>query len=60
AATVEGAALAWLLAHPAGIVPVIGTGRLERIEQAVESLRIDLSREDWFRVWTASQGRDVP
>jgi len=39
---------------------VIGTGKLERIERAVRSLQIEISREDWFRIWTASQGRDVP
>ena len=57
---VEETALAWLLRHPAGIAPVIGTGKLERIERAVRSLQIEISREDWFRIWTASQGRDVP
>lgn len=58
--TVEAPALAWLLMHPAGIVPVIGTGKRERIAQAAGALDLELSREDWFRVWTASQGHSVP
>jgi len=53
-------ALAWILKHPAGIVPVIGTGKMDRIIRALESLKTDLSREDWFRIWTASQGHDIP
>jgi len=53
-------ALAWILKHPSGIVPVVGTGKMDRILHAVESIETDLSREDWFRIWTASQGHDVP
>ena len=58
--SLERLALAWLLKHPSGIVPLIGTGKMDRMLEAVESLKTDLSREDWFRIWTASQGHDVP
>jgi predicted oxidoreductase len=53
-------ALTWLLKHPSRIVPVVGSGRLDRILAAIESTKTDLPREDWFRIWTASQGHDVP
>lgn len=53
-------ALAWLLAHPAGIVPVIGTGRSERVASATNALALELSREQWFTIWCASSGTDVP
>jgi predicted oxidoreductase len=53
-------ALAWLLAHPAGIVPVTGTGRIERIRSEVAAAEIELSRQDWFRILKASKGTDVP
>jgi predicted oxidoreductase len=53
-------ALAWLLRHPAGIVPVIGTHSLERMKRAVEATGIELPREDWFRILRASKGTDVP
>jgi predicted oxidoreductase len=53
-------ALAWLLNHPAGIVPVTGTGKIDRIRSAVEAADIRLSREDWFRILRASRGTDVP
>jgi predicted oxidoreductase len=53
-------AYAWLLAHPARIVPVVGSGNLDRIHGAAGATRLQLSREQWFRIWTASTGHDVP
>ncbi len=53
-------ALAWLLQHPSGIVPVLGSGKIDRIEQAIESQMIKLSREDWFTIWTSSTGVEIP
>ncbi len=52
--------LAWLRKHPSGILPVIGTGRIERVRSAVKAMKIDLSREEWFEVWEASMGEEVP
>ncbi len=59
-ATLDQVALAWLLNHPAKIVPVLGTGKLERIQNAVRSGKILLSREQWFTIWSASTGEEVP
>lgn len=53
-------ALAWLLAHPANLLPVLGSGNFSRIESAVKSLSVKLSREDWFYLLKASTGNDVP
>lgn len=53
-------ALAWLLRHPAKLVPVLGTGRLERAAAAVAALDLRLTREQWFAIWTASAGADIP
>lgn len=52
--------LAWLLEHPAGIVPIIGSTRPERIRTAVKSLTLDYSREDWYRLLEARDGHPVP
>ena len=52
--------LAWLLEHPAGIMPIIGSTRPERIREAVKSLAIDYSREDWYRLLEARNGSEVP
>ncbi len=56
----EQVAMAWLLRHPSGIFPVLGTGKRNRIQSAVESLGIELTREQWFRIWSASGGTPVP
>ncbi len=53
-------ALAWLLAHPAGVIPILGTQRLERIREGVTALRVRLSRADWYAVLQASQGEKLP
>jgi predicted oxidoreductase len=53
-------ALAWLLKHPSGIIPVLGTGNPDRVRSAAAALEIELSRDQWFRIWTASAGHEVP
>ena len=52
--------LAWLLKHPAGIHPVVGTTRPERHRESIEALDIELELEDWFDLLVASQGHKVP
>ena len=52
--------LAWLLRHPAGIHPVVGTTRPERLKESQQALSIDLELEDWFAMLEASQGHKVP
>ena len=53
-------ALAWLFRHPSGIFPVLGTGKIDRIQAAVSSVNIHLEREQWYRIWSASTGQAVP
>lgn len=52
--------LAWLLKHPAGISPIVGSTRPDRISAAVTSLDLDYSREDWYRLLEARAGAPVP
>lgn len=52
--------LAWLLAHPAGIRPVVGTTQPERLAGATEAAKLKLEREDWFALLVAAQGHKVP
>lgn len=59
-AGIDQIALAWILKHPSGTIPIIGTGKTERIKKAVKALDIELSREQWFNVWRASTGTEVP
>lgn len=51
--------LAWLLRHPSGIVPILGTTKIERLIQAREAQSIVLEREDWFRLLEAAKGEEV-
>ncbi|HZG71273.1 MAG TPA: aldo/keto reductase, partial [Chondromyces sp.] len=60
AETIDEVLYAWLLAHPARIMPIIGSGKKERIESAVRSLDVQLSREQWFDILQTSMGHDVP
>jgi predicted oxidoreductase len=59
-APLEQVALAWILSHPARIVPVLGTGKLDRIQTAAPAEALHLSREQWFAIWSASTGTEVP
>lgn len=52
--------LAWLLHHPVGIIPVIGSGKIERIKSAIESFKVELTTQQWFELWSASTGKPVP
>lgn len=53
-------ALAWLLRHPAGIVPIVGSTKPERIREAVKATEIDLTREEWYALMEASRGSRLP
>lgn len=53
-------ALAWLLKHPAGIVPIVGSTQPCRIRDAAASVDIDLSREEWYRLLVAGRGAALP
>lgn len=50
---------AWLLNHPAKIIPIIGSGKIDRIKAAVEAEKIKLTRQQWFEIWESSTGREV-
>ncbi|RYH03056.1 oxidoreductase [Salipiger sp. IMCC34102] len=52
-------ATAFLLAHPARILPVMGTNNLSRIKALGDALEVDLSRTDWFTLYTAARGEEV-
>ena len=53
-------AIAWLLKHPANILPVMGSNNINRIKQFSEALRVDLDRQSWFELFEAAKGQPVP
>ena len=54
------AAYSWLMAHPAGIVPIIGSQNPERIAEGAAALTVQWSREDWYAVLVAARGERLP
>lgn len=53
-------ALAWILAHPATIVPIVGSTTPSRIAESTAALDVPYSREDWYRLLEARNGAPVP
>ncbi len=52
--------LAWLLKHPSGIIPIVGTVNPARIKDAVNADNLELSREEWYAVLIAAKGEGLP
>lgn len=53
-------AVAWLLAHPAKILPVMGTNNLARIASISDAEKVEMDRQTWFELYTLANGREVP
>ena len=60
AATQTQMALAWLLKHPSGIFPVIGTAKPDRIRESADAINIQLDLQDWFEMLKIVQGKEMP
>ncbi len=59
-ATPTQVAIAWLLRHPANIVPLVGSNNPDHIREAAGAAQINLSRTDWYKLWVAARGERVP
>jgi predicted oxidoreductase len=59
-ATRSAIALAWLMKHPAGIIPIVGSTNPRRIRDAARSAEIELSREEWYHLLVAARGERLP
>ena len=57
---IDEVAYAWLLMHPSKIMPIVGSGKLDRIKAAVKATEIKLTRDQWFEIYVASRGVDIP
>lgn len=53
-------AISWLVRHPVRMIPMLGTRRIHRLASAAEGLTIEMTRQQWFRIWEASMGHEVP
>ena len=53
-------ALAWLMTHPSGIMPIVGSVNPGRIREAAKAAHVTLDREDWYRLFVAARGEPLP
>jgi len=53
-------AIAWVMAHPSGAIPILGTQRLERLRDCVEAHTVRFTRAQWNAVLVAAQGEPLP
>ena len=60
AATIEQVVYAWVLRLPSQPLPIIGSGKIERVRSALEAENLSMSRQQWFRIRKAALGYDVP
>ncbi|RJG49564.1 aldo/keto reductase [Motilimonas pumila] len=60
AANIDQVIYAWILALPAQVLPIIGSGRIERTRSTVATEALQLDRQQWFSIWQASTGHSVP
>lgn len=51
---------AWVRRLPSGPLTIVGSGKIDRVEAAVKATELELTREQWYRVWVASKGHGVP
>jgi predicted oxidoreductase len=58
--TEEAIALGWLLRHPAGIQPIVGTTNVDRLAASCRADDVELTREEWYALLEAARGERVP
>jgi aryl-alcohol dehydrogenase-like predicted oxidoreductase len=54
------AAYSWLMAHPSGAIPIVGSQQAARIAEAADALKVQWTRADWYKVLVASRGEPLP
>ena len=52
-------AFAFLTSHPGKILPIVGSGKIERIQNAIDALKIKFTSEEWLSVYKASIGKGL-
>ena len=56
---IDHVAVAWLLAHPSEILPIVGTNNLERMKTMSKAMDVEIDRQTWFELLTAAAGEEV-
>jgi len=58
--SVDAVIYTWLLKHPSSIIPIVGSGKIERIKTAADALELTMNMEQWFHIYLAAQGEELP
>ena len=58
--TINAVAIAFLLAHPAAVTPILGSTNPARVKECVAALKVNLSRRDWYDIVEAARGERMP
>ena len=53
-------AYAWIMAHPAKPIPIVGSQNPVRIRQAARATEVRMNRADWYAILTASRQEKLP
>ena len=56
----DAVAIAWLLAHPANIMPIVGSNQPQRLARLADAYKDTIDRETWIELWTLACGQEVP
>ncbi len=56
----EAIVLAWLLKHPAKIQPIVGTRNIDRIKASCQAVKVNLTREEWYKLFVSGRGSTMP
>lgn len=60
AETIDQVVYAWIMRLPSKPLPIIGSGKIERVRSAIRALSLEMNRQQWFRIRKAALGYDVP
>lgn len=60
AESIEQVVYAWILRLPSKPLPIIGSGKIERVRAALVAEELNMTRQQWFRIRKAALGYDVP
>ncbi|MEZ6877081.1 aldo/keto reductase family oxidoreductase [Enterobacter sp. KBR-315C3_2022] len=60
AESIEQVVYAWILRLPSKPLPIIGSGKIERVRSALNAEALEMTRQQWFRIRKAALGYDVP
>ena len=58
--SVAAATYAWVMAHPARIIPIVGSQRADRIREASDAYKVSWTRAEWYAVLQAAMGERLP